>query len=83
MQNVTVSEDQSSKASSLPPIQKRSLNNGLRKRELQKITQQNQHILKRLQDQRPNYDVKLWAKEDQMRQRKLQDLCEYPYQLRE
>lgn len=83
VENRTISEIQSSITSSLPPIHKRSLNNGLRKREMLKITQENQLLLKRLQERKPVYDVKQWAKEDQIRQRKVQDMCEYPYQLRE
>jgi len=51
----------------LPPIQqpgKKSLNREARKRELMKITQENQNILKRLQDRRPVYNVQKWNQED-------------------
>jgi hypothetical protein len=43
---------------------KRSLNRDARKRELLKITMENQAILRRLQEQKPNYDVFKWEEED-------------------
>jgi hypothetical protein len=46
-----------------PPI-KKSLNRERRKRELLKITMENQQILKRLQDKQPNYNVSQWNRED-------------------
>ena len=58
------------------------MNREARKRELMKITQENQNILKRLQDRKPVYNVNQWAKEDQHRQRMVHNLCEFPYQLR-
>jgi hypothetical protein len=42
---------------------KRSLNRDARKRELLKITMENQAILRRLQEQKPNYDVFKWEEE--------------------
>lgn len=60
---------------------KRSLNREARKRELMKITRENQVILKRLQEKKPNYNVTRWAQEDQERRKILNNICEYPYQL--
>lgn len=61
--------------------QKRSLNREARRRELMKITRENQLILKRLQEKKPNYNVTRWAQEDQQRKKLLQNICEFPYQL--
>ena len=60
---------------------KKSLNREARKRELMKITRENQVILKRLQEKKPNYNVTKWAQEDASRRRLLHNICEYPYQL--
>ena len=46
-----------------------------------KITAENQVILKRLQEKKPNYNVTRWAKEDYDRQKILTNICEYPYAL--
>lgn len=46
-----------------------------------KITMENQVILKRLQEKKPHYNVTKWAKEDEERRKKLERICEYPYQL--
>jgi hypothetical protein len=61
-----------------PPI-KKSLNRERRKRELLKITMENQQILKRLQDKQPNYNVSQWNREDDQRHRMLHQICEFPY----
>jgi len=60
---------------------KKSLNREARKRELMKITRENQVILKRLQDKKPNYNVTRWVQEDMERRKILNNICEYPYQL--
>lgn len=57
---------------------KKSLNREARKRELMKITRENQVILKRLQEKKPNYNVTRWAVEDQTRRKILSNICEYP-----
>lgn len=57
---------------------KRSLNRDARKRELTKITRENQLILKRLQDKSANYNVSRWQKEEMDRKRVLKNICEYP-----
>ena len=61
---------------------KKSLNREARKRELMKITRENQVILKRLQEKKPNYNVTRWAQDDFTRRKLLENICEYPYQLR-
>jgi hypothetical protein len=60
---------------------KRSLNREARKKELMKITQENQRILQRLQEKKPHYNVTKWAHEDNDRRKLLHNICEYPYQL--
>lgn len=50
---------------------KRSLNRDARKRELLKITMENQAILRRLQDQQPSYNVMKWEEEAMNRKRLL------------
>jgi len=67
-------------SSLFPPIRK-SLNRESRKRDLVKITQENQLILKRLQEKQPNYNVSKWCKEDDARRVMLSGICEYPYML--
>jgi len=60
---------------------KRSLNREARKKQLLKITMENQAILKRLQDQQPNYKVTRWEEEENHRKKLLRNICEYPYQI--
>lgn len=57
---------------------RRSLNRDARKRELMKITKENQLILKRLQDKSANYNVSKWQKEDNERIKILKNICEFP-----
>lgn len=73
------SSHQMAQTSSVGNIQfKKSLNREARKRELMKITRENQVILKRLQEKKPNYNVTQWAKEDQSRRKILSNICEFP-----
>lgn len=60
---------------------KKSLNRDVRKRELMKITRENQVMLKRLQEKKPSYNVTQWAQDDQQRRKLLENICEFPYQL--
>jgi hypothetical protein len=62
-------------------FQKKSLNRESRKRELLKITMENQSILKRLQEKTANYNVAKWDEEAELRKKILKNICEYPYQL--
>lgn len=57
---------------------RRSLNRDARKRELMKITKENQLILKRLQDKTANYNVSRWQREDNERIKILKNICEFP-----
>ena len=45
------------------PFEKRSLNKDARKRELLKITMENQAILRRIQEKQPTYDVIKWEED--------------------
>jgi len=60
-------------------MQKRSLNREVRKKNLLKITIENQAILKRLQDRQSNYDVNKWESEFKGREKILRKMCEFPY----
>ena len=62
---------------------RRSLNREARKRELMKITKENQMILKRLQDKSASYNVSKWQKEEDSRKKLLRNICEYPYMEKE
>ena len=60
---------------------RRSLNREARKRELMKITKENQMILKRLQDKSASYNVSKWQKAELERNKVLKNICEYPLQI--
>ena len=60
-------------------LNKKSLNREARKRELLKITMENQAFLRRLQDKQPNYNVFKWEEEENGRKRILKNICEYDY----
>ena len=57
---------------------RRSLNREARKRELMKITKENQMILKRLQDKSASYNVQKWERAENERNKVLKNICEYP-----
>jgi hypothetical protein len=59
---------------------RRSLNREARKRELMKITKENQMILKRLQDKSASYNVQKWERAENERNKVLKNICEYPLQ---
>lgn len=59
--------------------QKRSLNRDVRRRELIKITLENQAFLRRLQNKTSNYNVHKWEEEAVERKRILRNICEYDY----
>lgn len=58
-----------------------SLNRNKRKRELVKITIENQAILKRLQEKQPTYSVTKWNEEFRKNEQFKQNLLEYPQQV--
>jgi hypothetical protein len=69
------------KTSSIGGRHAKSLNKGYRQRELVKITEQNQALLKRLQEKQPNYNTHQWEEDRRVAERRLRNICEYPYQL--
>ena len=56
-----------------------SLNKSFRKRELQRITRENQNILKRIQQREPNYNHLQWEEDRRLHESYLTNICEYPY----
>ena len=54
-----------------------SLSKERRKRELQRITKDNQKILQRIQAARPTYNHKRWEEEAQRNDEILQNICEF------
>lgn len=62
-------------------MHKRSLNSEVRKKEMLKITIENQQILKRLQDKTSNYSVKHWEDDFRETEKRLKSMCEYPFAL--
>lgn len=58
---------------------RRSLNRDVRKKELLKITIENQAILKRLQDKTSNYSVHKWEEEFRHKEKIMRNMCEYPF----
>ena len=59
------------------PFAKRSLNKEARKRELWKITTENQAILKRISEKNSNYDVIKWEEERFEREKIMKNISEY------
>lgn len=60
---------------------KRSLNQEQRRRKLVQITIENHAMLKRLQDKQPSYNIHKWEDERRLAEKRLNNICEYPYQL--
>ncbi|CAK59912.1 unnamed protein product (macronuclear) [Paramecium tetraurelia] len=58
---------------------KKSLNKDHRKKELIKIVMENQLLLKRIQDQKSQYNVKDWNQERRWVEKQISNICEYPY----
>ena len=54
-----------------------SLNKERRKRELQKITQQNKQILKTIQQAQPTYDHRAWEEQAKTNDEVLMNICEF------
>jgi len=57
---------------------KRSLNRNQRKKEMTKITNENQALLRRLQDRKPVYNVHRWESERKRQEHLMKNMCEYP-----
>ncbi|CAG9312223.1 unnamed protein product [Blepharisma stoltei] len=60
---------------------KKSLNQEKRRRDLVQITIENHAMLKRLQDKQPSYNVHRWEEERKQVEKRLLNICEYPYRL--
>ncbi|CBN76673.1 conserved unknown protein [Ectocarpus siliculosus] len=61
----------------------KSLNKGARKKELHKITTENQRILHAIQQADPFYDHIKWAEEAQQNEKYMRNICTMPVRLRE
>ena len=61
-------------------VEKASLNRVQRKKELMKITVENQAILKRLQQKAPTYSVTKWSQDFQQLEKIRNNMCEFPYE---
>lgn len=59
----------------------KSLNRGTRRKEISRIMDENQALLKRLQARRSNYNVTQWNKDYKSRAKMLSNICEFPYRL--
>ena len=55
------------------------MNKEIRKKELLKITIENQSFLKRLQDKQSNYSVAKWDEEFKLTEKYIKNVCEYPF----
>ena len=60
-------------------MHRKSLNRDQRKKELLKITIENQQILKRLQDKPSTYSVTRWEEEYKKKEQLINSICEYPF----
>ncbi|GBG27875.1 Hypothetical Protein FCC1311_040982 [Hondaea fermentalgiana] len=56
----------------------KSLNKSYRKKELQRITEENQKILRRIQERQPYYNHAQWEEERRLQERYVRNICEYP-----
>lgn len=61
------------------PFMKGSLNREARKRDMVKIMNENEALLRRIQARAPNYDVQNWEKEHVDKEKLLSNIGEYPY----
>jgi hypothetical protein len=64
-----------------PAMSKKSLNKENRKRELLRITMENQAILRRLQEKQSYYNVIEWEEERMQKERLIEKISEYPMHL--
>jgi len=64
-----------------PVVERKSLNKEARKKTLIKIAQENQAILKRLQDKQASYQTGQFSEEYKHKERILRNICEYPLAL--
>lgn len=59
----------------------KSLNRGARQREIQRITNENEVLLRRLQDKQSTYNVCEWEIERKKQEKLLKKICYYPPRL--
>eukprot|EP00514_Thraustochytrium_sp_LLF1b_P010660 CAMPEP_0184554342 /NCGR_PEP_ID=MMETSP0199_2-20130426/34713_1 /TAXON_ID=1112570 /ORGANISM="Thraustochytrium sp., Strain LLF1b" /LENGTH=130 /DNA_ID=CAMNT_0026950351 /DNA_START=397 /DNA_END=785 /DNA_ORIENTATION=- len=59
-------------------FQLKSLNRSFRKKELSRITQENQEILRRIQQREPFYNHTEWEQERKTHEQYMRNICEYP-----
>lgn len=57
---------------------KPSLNQNIRKRDLMKIAMENQEILKRIENKKSSYNIKLWQKNRELSEKYLANISEFP-----
>lgn len=60
-------------------MSRKSLNREQRKKDLLKITIENQAILRRLQDKSSNYSVTKWEEDFKHKEKIMKNMCEYPF----
>ncbi|OMJ80045.1 hypothetical protein SteCoe_19773 [Stentor coeruleus] len=60
---------------------RKSLNIEARKRQNMRIVTENQALLKRLQGKQPSYSVYKWEEERKSTEKRLRNICEFPYTL--
>lgn len=60
---------------------RKSLNIEARKRQNMRIVTENQALLKRLQGKQPSYSVYKWEEERKNTEKRLRNICEFPYTL--
>ncbi|OMJ68089.1 hypothetical protein SteCoe_34558 [Stentor coeruleus] len=65
----------------LSSTRRKSLNIEARKRQNTRIVIENQAILKRLQGKQPSYNVNKWEEERKNTEKRLKNICEFPYTL--
>ncbi|CAD8148908.1 unnamed protein product [Paramecium octaurelia] len=78
-QNSSISTLPINKSSTLNFVPKKSLNKDHRKKELINIVMENQQLLKRIQDQKSQYNVKDWNEERKWVEQHIANISEYPY----
>ncbi|OMJ95488.1 hypothetical protein SteCoe_1081 [Stentor coeruleus] len=66
---------------SSPTNRRKSLNTAARKRQNLQIVLENQALLKRLQEKQPSYSVNKWEEERKSTEKRLKNICEFPYTL--
>lgn len=61
------------------PSKKKSLNEPFKKRELVKIVEENQEIMKRIQSKKSLYNIKKWEKQRKEIEKNITLISEFPY----